>query len=444
MNNNMQEITVSADTVVTPYNILRNQEITIHDGIISSIQPANDQSITSDTSDYKTTHYDIVVPGFIDIQVNGIGSVDVASASSKEMEEIGTALLSQGTTTWCPTVITAPLPQLESQLQKIHDFALHPADRLPHIAGVHLEGPFITVAGAHPTKYMIPKVDIDTLRRLSGYLAIITLAPELDGAMDAISYLSSEGVIVSLGHSNCTAEQAHNAINRGARLVTHLGNAMSAMHHREPGLVGTALSDDRITVSLIADLLHSHPYFLELAFKSKGADHVAIITDSVAAELGMIGVSPISNSPISANPGNTHSTGKKNPSYSKGAPDREDITDKTNLPSPENLSDQPDSVTIPRTASGHLAGSTVTIPQSIANLHNTCGIGLTDCIEAVTASPANLLKLSDRGHIAVGKRGDLVALQKDTFSVQATYLNGALLYGPIADPHHTHSIIRLS
>jgi N-acetylglucosamine-6-phosphate deacetylase len=440
----MQEITVSADTIVTPYNILHNQEITIHDGIISSIRPTNDQSITSDTYDSKIKHYDIVVPGFIDIQVNGIGSVDVASASSKGMEEIGTALLSQGTTTWCPTVITAPLLQLESQLQKVHDFAMHTADRLPHIAGVHLEGPFITVAGAHPTKYMIPKVDLDTLRRLSGYLAIITLAPELDGAMDAISYLSSEGVIVSLGHSNCTAEQAHNAINRGARLVTHLGNAMSAMHHREPGLVGTALSDDRITVSLIADLLHSHPYFLELAFKSKGADHVAIITDSVAAELGMIGVSPISNSPISANPGNTHSTGKKNPSYSKGAPDREDITDKTNLPSPENLSDQPDSVTIPRTASGHLAGSTVTIPQSIANLHNTCGIGLTDCIEAVTASPANLLKLSDRGHIAVGKRGDLVALQKDTFSVQATYLNGTLLYGPISDLHNTHSSIRLS
>ena len=440
----MQEITVSADTIVTPYNILHNQEITIHDGIISSIRPTNDQSTTNDAYDSKIKHYDIVVPGFIDIQVNGIGSVDVASASSKGMEEIGTALLSQGTTTWCPTVITAPLLQLESQLQKVHDFAMHTADRLPHIAGVHLEGPFITVAGAHPTKYMMPKVDIDTLRQLSGYLAIITLAPELDGAMDAISYLSSEGVIVSLGHSNCTAEQAHNAINRGARLVTHLGNAMSAMHHREPGLVGTALSDDRITVSLIADLLHSHPYFLELAFKSKGADHVAIITDSVAAELGMIGVSPISNSPISANPGNTHSTGKKNPSYSKGAPDREDITDKTNLPSPENLSDQPDSVTIPRTASGHLAGSTVTIPQSIANLHNTCGIGLTDCIEAVTASPANLLKLSDRGHIAVGKRGDLVALQKDTFSVQATYLNGTLLYGPISDLHNTHSSIRLS
>ena len=440
----MQEITVSADTIVTPYNILHNQEITIHDGIISSIRPTNDQSTTNDAYDSKIKHYDIVVPGFIDIQVNGIGSVDVASASSKGMEEIGTALLSQGTTTWCPTVITAPLLQLESQLQKVHDFAMHTADRLPHIAGVHLEGPFITVAGAHPTKYMMPKVDIDTLRQLSNYLAIITLAPELDGAMDAISYLSSEGVIVSLGHSNCTAEQAHNAINRGARLVTHLGNAMSAMHHREPGLVGTALSDDRITVSLIADLLHSHPYFLELAFKSKGADHVAIITDSVAAELGMIGVSPISNSPISANPGNTHSTGKKNPSYSKGAPDREDITDKTNLPSPENLSDQPDSVTIPRTASGHLAGSTVTIPQSIANLHNTCGIGLTDCIEAVTASPAHLLGLSDRGHIAVGKRGDLVALQKDTFSVQATYLNGTLLYGPISDLHNTHSSIRLS
>ncbi len=440
----MQEITVSADTIVTPYNILHNQEITIHDGIISSIRPTNDQSTTNDAYDSKIKHYDIVVPGFIDIQVNGIGSVDVASASSKGMEEIGTALLSQGTTTWCPTVITAPLLQLESQLQKVHDFAMHTADRLPHIAGVHLEGPFITVAGAHPTKYMMPKVDIDTLRQLSGYLAIITLAPELDGAMDAISYLSSEGVIVSLGHSGCTAEQAHNAIDRGARLVTHLGNAMSAMHHREPGLVGTALSDDRITVSLIADLLHSHPYFLELAFKSKGADHVAIITDSVAAELGMIGVSPISNSPISANPGNTHSTGKKNPSYSKGAPDREDITDKTNIPYSKDPSGQPDSVTIPRTASGHLAGSTVTIPQSIANLHNTCGIGLTDCIEAVTASPANLLKLSDRGHIAVGKRGDLVALQKDTFSVQATYLNGTLLYGPISDLHNTHSSIRLS
>ncbi len=414
----MQDIAISADTIITPYDILYNQEITIHNGIISSIRPAGAPPAAGKIPDNRTIHYDIIVPGFIDVQVNGIGSVDVASASSEQMEEIGKALLTQGTTTWCPTIITAPLPELESQLQKIHDIALHPIDRLPRIAGAHLEGPFITVAGAHPTEYMIPKVDLDVLRRLAPYLAIITLAPELDGAMDAIRHLSAEGVVVSLGHSNCTAEQAHNAIDCGAGLVTHLGNAMSAMDHRKPGLVGTALEDGRVIASLIADLIHSHPYFLELAFKSKGPDRIAIITDSVAAELGTIGAAHISSSPVAGN------------------------SDDTPPPGASNLSHQTGPVAIPRTASGRLAGSTVTIPQSIANLHNTCDIKLTSCIEAATASPALLLGLSDRGHIAVGKRADLVALQKDTFSVEATYLNGALAYSPPADLRRTRRIIR--
>ncbi len=383
-------VVISAETVITPYDILKNQAITIRDGLIISIQPVEAALAANGPAGNAIRNYDIIVPGFIDIQVNGVGSVDVASASSGQMEEIGRALLAQGTTTWCPTVITAPLPELESQLQKINDIALHPIEDLPHIAGAHLEGPFITVAGAHPTEYMIAKVDLDVLRRLAPYLTIITLAPEIDGAMDAIRYLSSEGVVVSLGHSNCTAEQAHDAIDRGAGLVTHLGNAMSAMHHRKPGLVGAGLEDGRVRVSLIADLIHSHPYFLELAFKSKGPDHIAIITDSVAAGLGVIGAAPINSSP----------------------------------------SDDDDNAYIPRTADGQLAGSTVTMPQSIANLHNRCSIELTSCIEAATASPARLLGLSDRGHIAIGNQADLVALQKDTFSVQATYINGTLAYSP--------------
>ena len=182
----------------------------------------------------------------------------------------------------------------------------------------------------------------------------MTLAPELPGAVEAIASLSARGVLVSLGHSACSAETALAAADAGARLVTHLGNAMGPLHHRAPGLLGAALADERLAVSVIADLVHTHPVFVRMAFTAKGASGVALVTDAVAAPPG---------------------------------------------PDP------------PRLADGTLAGSVLTMPGALSNAVHASTVSLPDAVTAASTTPARLLGLDDRGAIAPGRRADLVALE---------------------------------
>ena len=296
----------------------------------------------------------VLVPGFVDLQVNGIGDVDVASAAPADWTALDEALLAQGVTTWCPTIVTAPLDALEASLTGVADAASRPGGTRPDIAGAHLEGPFLTVPGAHRREHLRPDVDLAWLDTLGALVRVITLAPELPGALDAISALSSRGVLVSLGHSACTAEIAVEAAGAGARLVTHLGNAMGPLHHRAPGLLGAALADARLSVSVIADLVHTHPLFVRLAFAAKGGGGVALVTDAVASREG---------------------------------------------PGPLRLHD------------GTLAGSVLTMEGAVSNAVHHGAVSLADAVKAASTTPARLLGLGDRGAIAPGLRADLVTLE---------------------------------
>jgi N-acetylglucosamine-6-phosphate deacetylase len=296
----------------------------------------------------------VLVPGFVDLQVNGIGDVDVASAAPTDWAALDDALLAQGVTTWCPTIVTAPLDALEASLAGVADAAARPGGGRPHIAGAHLEGPFLTVPGAHRPEHLRPEVDLAWLDAVGDLVRVITLAPELPGALDAIATLSSRGVLVSLGHSACTAEVALDAAGAGARLVTHLGNAMGPLHHRAPGLLGAALADERLSVSVIADLVHTHPLFVHLAFAAKGAGGVTLVTDAVASREG---------------------------------------------PGPPRLHD------------GTLAGSVLTMDGAVSNAVQHGAVSLADAVQAASTTPARLLGLRDRGAIARGMRADLVTLE---------------------------------
>ena len=146
-----------------------------------------------------------------------------------------------------------------------------PGSDLPAIAGIHLEGPFLGGApGAHPPA-LLTDPDLPWLAALPEIVRIVTLAPERDGVIEAIRLLADRGVVVALGHSTATADQARAAVDAGARLVTHLFNGMESFHHRRPGLCGVALTDDRLVASLIADLVHVDAVGLELAFVAKGS-----------------------------------------------------------------------------------------------------------------------------------------------------------------------------
>ena len=263
--------TIAASTVVTPAGILAPGQVTVEHGVIVDVRAGRGAAPDR-----------ILCPGFVDLQVNGHDDIHVATAEGDDWERLDETLLAQGVTAWCPTLITAPLDSFAAPLERIAVAAARPdsTDR-PAILGAHLEGPFLGGApGAHPVEHLrgFDRAWIDALPEI---VRVVTLAPELDGASEVIAAFVQRGVLVSLGHSTATYEECMAATDAGARLVTHLFNGMSPLHHRRPGLVGAALTDDRLVPSLIADGVHVHPAALRTAARAKGYGRWVLVTDSV-------------------------------------------------------------------------------------------------------------------------------------------------------------------
>ena len=341
-----------------------NAVIAIADDTIADVRPPDDAE-----SDL------VVAPGFVDLQVNGIGDTDVASARDGDWDEFDRRLLAQGVTAWCPTLVTSPLDSYAAKLDRIAEAAARPVVGRPAILGAHLEGPFLGGApGAHRREHLAA-IDLDWLAALPDIVRIVTLAPELPGALDAIRVLTEKGVIVSIGHSTATYEQAVAAIDAGARLATHLFNGMGPLHHRDPGIVGAILSDDRVSASMICDLVHVHPAVARAAFRAKGCERTVLVTDAVAW---------------------TH---------------------------------PPDAGDAPRLADGTLAGSTLTMCGAVRNATEAARIDLDDAITAATSTPAHVVGADDRGRLATGRRADLVTLTRD-LKVDRVWIGGEVAWGP--------------
>jgi N-acetylglucosamine-6-phosphate deacetylase len=350
---------VTAAAVITPNEVLTPGTVEIDGDRIVAVTPGGAGAIDV-----------TLAPGFVDLQVNGIGDVDVADASGTDWDYLDERLVAQGVTAWCPTLITAPLDAYAAPLARIADAAARDGDG-PTILGVHLEGPFLGGApGAHPRDLIRP-FDPAWLDALPPVVTLITLAPELDGAEAVIAALVRRGAVVSLGHSTATYEQTLAGVAAGARLVTHCFNGMGPLHHREPGLLGAALTDPHLAIGLIADLVHAHPAALALAFAAKGASGVALVTDAVA--------------------------------WSRPIDDA------------------------PRLADGTLAGSCLAMDDAVANVVHAAGVPVADAIRAASMTPANVMSAADRGRIAVGARADLVALDANLDAV-TTWIGGHVVY----------------
>ena len=362
---------VAGARVITPDGTLENARVEIADGLITAINPSGSGAPGR-----------TLVPGFVDLQVNGVEDVDVADAEGDAWERLDELLVAQGVTCWCPTLVTAPLAAYGPALDRITAAAARPVTGRPHIAGAHLEGPFLGGApGAHPADLIVP-IDVDWLRRLPPIVSVVTLAPEVADAEEAIRLLAGRGVLVSLGHSTATYEQAIAGADAGARLVTHLFNGMGPLHHRKPGLAGAGLADDRLAVSLIADLVHVHPAVLRAVFAAKGANGTVLVTDAVAWR-------------------RTTHAGLDISIEEQGAP---------------------------RLADGTLAGSALTMDAAVRHVVERAGVALVDAVAAAATTPARLLGLADRGAIEIGRRADLVALTP-SLEIEAVWIGGHQCYG---------------
>ena len=312
----------------------------------------------------------VVAPGFIDLQCNGIGAIDFATSEPVTWQHAQRALARRGVTALCPTFVTAPLDAYAAMLGAAATAtAATPADGA-ELLGAHLEGPFLGGApGAHDVT-LIRTVDVDwllgLLARHPGLIRVVTLAPEADPGSRATGALASRGVVVALGHTTASYDEARAAAEAGATVVTHLFNGMAPVHHRDPGVAGAALADDRLTPTLIADLVHVHPAALALAF---AATTVATVSDSVSI-VGIV--------------------------------ERDGAA---------------------WLADGTLAGATTQLDCALTNLV-AVGVDPARAIAAQTEVPARLLGLDDRGVLRAGAVADVVVLDPDTLTVERVWLRG--------------------
>ncbi len=327
-----------------------------------------------------------VVPGFVDLQVNGGWGIDLAS-DPEGVWQLASRLPSTGVTAFLPTLVSSSPETVDHALAVL---AAGPPEgwRGARPLGWHLEGPFLAPRrrGVHAIEAIRPP-DRDLFARWlgTGQVAMVTLAPELPGAATCIASARAAGVVVSAGHSDATYEQAVEAFAAGVTAVTHLGNAMSGLHHRAPGLVGAALATPGVVVGVIADGHHLHPGMLGLVAAAAG-DRVALVTDAVAAA-GL--------------PAGQHRLGGTV------------VTTST---------DQP-----PRDVDGRLAGSSLDLARAVTLWQSATGRSAADAIGAATAVPAGLLGLPDRGRLSEGAVADWCVLDDDG-GVRTTVVGGHVVH----------------
>lgn len=330
-----------------------------------------------------------LAPGFIDLQVNGGAGVDCLRCVPEAYDTLGRYLAATGVTAYLPTIVSAPLEEMRLAVEVAAAGAARQGP-LPTILGVHLEGPYLNPLrrGAHRAQDLrhpsLAEV-AETHRRANGLLRIVTLAPELEGAEGVVRWLAAERVTVALGHTDAGYDEVITAAAWGARMATHVFNAMRGFHHREPGAAGAALLASGLTVGVIADLVHLHAASLQLIARVAGMSRIALVTDAISA------------------------AGMGRGSFSLGSQAVE-VRDG-----------------VPRLPDGTLAGSVLAMVRGVYNFSRAASVGLREAVQAASLIPARLLGLSRKGRITPGADADLVVLDREG-SVVLTLVGGEVAF----------------
>lgn len=330
-----------------------------------------------------------LAPGFIDLQVNGGAGVDCLRCGAAGYTTLGRYLAATGVTAYLPTVTSAPLEEMRRAVDVAAAAAAHRTAG-PWILGVHLEGPYLNPLrrGAHRASDLRhPSLDevVETHRRAKGMLKIMTLAPELEGAEAVVRWLAAKRVVVSVGHTDAGYDEVSDAARWGARMATHVFNAMRGFHHREPGAAGAALLASRLTVGVIADLVHLHPAALAIIARVAGLTRIVLVTDAVSAAGMGRGRFTLGEQPVSVQDG------------------------------------------VPRLQDGTIAGSVLAMVRGVHNFAAAASLSLRDAVQAASLVPARLLGLTRKGRISAGADADLAILGRDG-DVLLTVVGGAVAF----------------
>jgi N-acetylglucosamine-6-phosphate deacetylase len=365
----------------------------IENGTIQEIGPINAlPSHLNMVKKIEITENQTVVPGFIDVHIHGAAGADTMDATIEALETMAKSLPAEGTTSFLATTITQKHENIENALKNAAQYLkIHNDSGKAEILGVHLEGPFINKkrAGAQPMEYIIDP-DVELFRHwqelADGSIKLVTVAPELENGTDFVRYLHETDVIASIGHSDAVHEEMEKAVQAGAKQVTHLFNGMRGIHHREPGVAGSALIFKELMVELIADGIHVRPEVMKLVINAKGTEGMILITDAMRAKC------------------------LKNGIYDLGGQDVSVADGKALL------------------ADGTLAGSILKMNESIKNILETAHISLSQAVKMASVNPAKQLNVYDRkGSISIGKDADITVLS-DGYQVEMTLCRGKIAY----------------
>ncbi|MBN8208834.1 N-acetylglucosamine-6-phosphate deacetylase [Bacillus sp. NTK071] len=378
-------------TVYAEQETIQNGYIKVENGKIQAIGRADNRAENHDVV-YPTPKNLSLLPGMIDVHIHGVNGADTMDATPEALDVMAESLPREGTTSFLATSITQKAHLLEKAMKNAGEY-IHGKQQIgrAEVLGIHLEGPFLNAkrAGAQPP-HAILDPDIKLFKEWNelaqGTIKLVTLAPEKSDGVALVRYLSEQGIVASIGHSDATYEEVVEAVENGATHVTHLFNGMRGLHHREPGVVGAALLSENLKAEVIADGHHVRPEMIQLAYKQKSDSGVILITDAMRAKC------------------------LKNGRYDLGG---------------QNVWVQDGKAIL---KNGTLAGSVLKMNEALRNIQAFTGCTLKNAIKMAAENPAKQLEVYDRkGSIAAGKDADFILLNDDG-DVVMTFCKGQLAY----------------
>ncbi len=365
--------------IITPYEIKKGSSLVIENGKISNI---------FNGEIYNEESYDKIIdgegkylsPGFIDLHNHGNFGHDAMEGTYESLDIMADFHVKKGVTSFLATTMTEEADKIKKAVKNIGEYVNdgeNNRDVKAQVLGVYLEGPYFSMEkkGAQPPQY-IKNPDLEEIKNLielsKNTIKIVALAPEIEGAKEAIKYLKEKGITISAGHTNGTFDEAKSGIDLGITQATHLYNGMRAYSHREPGVIGAVLTDERVACEMICDGIHLHVGAMDLAVKMKGKDGIILISDAMMA------------------------TGLEDGKYELGG---QDVYVKEGAA---------------RLEDGTLAGSTLTLNKAVYNMVHMVNIPLEDAVRMASLNPARAIGVDNKkGSIEIGKDADLIIFDDD-------------------------------